>query len=128
MTREYEAAGREPAGQEWSDFGSDFRCWPFGRRRAAGRHTPRARNTNGSAPSSARGRSGSPCAGYLPPFPLNAVLWLVENLRKSGIRLNAGNVLSLGSFTPLLASRAGTTIRVRYLGLPGDPEVSVRFK
>ncbi len=60
--------------------------------------------------------------------PLNAVLWLVEDLRKSGIRLKAGDVLSLGSFTPLLPPRAGTTIRVRYLGLPGDPEVSVRFK
>lgn len=60
--------------------------------------------------------------------PLNAVLWLVEDLRKSGVRLKAGDVLSVGSFTPLLVPRAGTTVRVRYLGLPGDPEVSVRFK
>lgn len=60
--------------------------------------------------------------------PLNAVLWLTQDLDRSGIRLKPGDVLSLGSFTPLLPPRAGTTIKVRYLGLPGDPEVSVRFK
>ena len=47
---------------------------------------------------------------------------------RSGIRLKRGDVLSLGSFTPLLPPRGGTTIKVRYFGLPGDPEVSVRFK
>lgn len=60
--------------------------------------------------------------------PLNAVLWLIQDLERSGIRLKPGDVLSLGSFTPLLPPRAGTMIKVRYLGLPGDPEVSVRFK
>ena len=60
--------------------------------------------------------------------PLNAVLWLAQDLDRSGIRLKPGDVLSLGSFTPLLTPRAGMTIEVRYLGLPGDPEVSVRFK
>ncbi|OGA55437.1 MAG: hypothetical protein A3F74_14820 [Betaproteobacteria bacterium RIFCSPLOWO2_12_FULL_62_58] len=60
--------------------------------------------------------------------PLNAVLWLVEDLRKSGVRVKAGDVLSLGSFTPLLTPSAGMRIKVRYFGLPGDPEVSMRFK
>ncbi len=60
--------------------------------------------------------------------PLNAVLWLAQDLGRSGIRLKAGDLLSLGSFTPLLPPRAGSTIRVHYLGLPGDPEVSVRFR
>ena len=60
--------------------------------------------------------------------PLNAVLWLTQDLERSGIRLKPGDVLSLGSFTPLLPPRAGTTIKVRYLGLPGDPAVSVRFR
>jgi 2-keto-4-pentenoate hydratase len=36
-------------------------------------------------------------------------------------------VLSLGSFTPPLAPKAGTTVTVRYEGLPGNPTVSVRF-
>lgn len=60
--------------------------------------------------------------------PLNAVLWLVEDLSKSGVRLNAGDLLSLGSFTPPLTPNPGTTVTVRYEGLPANPAVSVRFK
>lgn len=60
--------------------------------------------------------------------PLNAVIWLADDLAKSGIRLHAGDLLSLGSFTPLLPPQGGTTIKARYQGLPGDPEVSVHFK
>ena len=60
--------------------------------------------------------------------PLNAVLWLARDLEKSRVRLKAGDMLSLGSFTPPLQPRPGLTVTVRYLGLPGDPGVSVRFK
>jgi 2-keto-4-pentenoate hydratase len=60
--------------------------------------------------------------------PLNAVLWLVRDLEKSRIKLKAGDVLSLGSFTAPLAPRPGLTVTVRYEGLPGNPAVSVRFK
>lgn len=60
--------------------------------------------------------------------PLNAVLWLIEDLRRSEIRLKAGDVLSLGSFSPLAPPRPGGSYTVRYLGLPGEPEVSVRFE
>ena len=59
--------------------------------------------------------------------PLNAVLWLVRDLEKSGERLKAGDVLSLGSFSPPMTPRRGLTVTVRYEGLPGNPEVSVRF-
>jgi 2-keto-4-pentenoate hydratase len=60
--------------------------------------------------------------------PLNAVLWLAQDLEKSRIRLKAGDVLSLGSFTPPLAPRPGLVVTVRYEGLPGNPAVSVRFR
>ena len=60
--------------------------------------------------------------------PLNAVLWLVEDLRKSGKKLRAGDLLSLGSikaFTPT----AGQRVTVTYRGLPGGPiKASVQFK
>ncbi len=60
--------------------------------------------------------------------PLNAVLWLVQDLEKSRIRLKPGDVLSLGSFTAPLSPRPGLGVTVRYEGLPGNPAVSVRFK
>jgi len=60
--------------------------------------------------------------------PLNAVLWLVEDLKKSGHKLRAGDLLSLGSikaFTP----KAGQRVTVTYQGLPGRPiKASVRFQ
>ncbi|HEU0290256.1 MAG TPA: fumarylacetoacetate hydrolase, partial [Burkholderiales bacterium] len=60
--------------------------------------------------------------------PLNAVLWLVQDLEKSRIQLKAGDMLSLGSFTAPLRPRPGLTVTVRYEGLPGYPAVSVRFR
>jgi 2-keto-4-pentenoate hydratase len=60
--------------------------------------------------------------------PLNAVVWLAEDLAKSGGRLRAGDILSLGSFTAPMPPKAGTTVTVTYEGLPGNPSVSVRFK
>jgi 2-keto-4-pentenoate hydratase len=60
--------------------------------------------------------------------PLNAVLWLVQDLERSRVKLKPGDVLSLGSFTPPLTPKAGTMVTVRYEGLPGDPAVSVRFR
>lgn len=60
--------------------------------------------------------------------PLNAVVWLAEDLAKSGGKLKAGDILSLGSFTPPNFQKAGMTITVTYEGLPGNPSVSVRFK
>jgi 2-keto-4-pentenoate hydratase len=60
--------------------------------------------------------------------PLNAVLWLAQDLEKSRIKLKAGDVLSLGSFTAPLTPRPGLNVTVRYEGLPGNPAVSVRFR
>jgi 2-keto-4-pentenoate hydratase len=60
--------------------------------------------------------------------PLNAVTWLADDLKKSGITLQPGDLLSLGSFSRLLPPQAGQTVRVVYEGLPGNPSVSVRFR
>lgn len=60
--------------------------------------------------------------------PLNAVVWLAEDLAKAGGRLRAGDILSLGSFTAPMPPKVGTTVTVTYEGLPGNPTVSVRFK
>jgi 2-keto-4-pentenoate hydratase len=60
--------------------------------------------------------------------PLNAVLWLVEDVRKSGGRLRVGDKLSLGAFSAPLTPTRETRIKVRYLGLPGDPQINMRFR
>jgi len=60
--------------------------------------------------------------------PLNAVIWIAQDLAKSGGKLRAGDLLSLGSFTPLVPPKPGMSIRVTYEGFPGTPSVGVRFK
>ncbi|MFP5406388.1 MAG: fumarylacetoacetate hydrolase, partial [Gammaproteobacteria bacterium] len=60
--------------------------------------------------------------------PLNAVIWLASDLRRSGITLAPGDLLSLGSFSKLVAPDPGTRAKVVYEGLPGNPSVSVSFK
>jgi 2-keto-4-pentenoate hydratase len=60
--------------------------------------------------------------------PLNAAIWLAADLRRSGIMLKPGDLLSLGSFSKLLPPKAGTSAKVVYDGLPGNPSVSVSFK
>jgi 2-keto-4-pentenoate hydratase len=60
--------------------------------------------------------------------PLNAVVWLAADLKRSGITLAPGDLLSLGSFSRLLPPQPGQTVRAVYEGLPGTPSVSVRFR
>ena len=60
--------------------------------------------------------------------PLNAVLWLVEDVRKSGGRLRVGDKLSLGSFSAPLLPQREMRLKVRYIGLPGDPQINMRFR
>lgn len=59
--------------------------------------------------------------------PLNVVVWLVEDLSKSGRKLSAGDLISVGSFTPLIPPKPGQTVTVRYEGFPNMPKVSVTF-
>ncbi len=59
--------------------------------------------------------------------PLNAAIWLAKELKKDGITLKQGDLLSLGGFFPPQATRPGMKLRLQYLGLPGDPAVGVEF-
>lgn len=60
--------------------------------------------------------------------PLAVVLWLIEDLARSGRRLQAGDLISVGAFTPLTPPKPGQTVTVGYAGLPGNPTVSVTFE
>jgi 2-keto-4-pentenoate hydratase len=59
--------------------------------------------------------------------PLGAVVWLVEELGKHGQKLSAGDLISVGSFTPLTPPKPGQEVTATYEGLPGTPKVSVKF-
>lgn len=60
--------------------------------------------------------------------PLDVVLWVRDALAREGRKLKAGDLVSVGAFTPLTPPKPGQTVQVRYEGLPGDPAVSVRFR
>ena len=60
--------------------------------------------------------------------PMNAVLWLAADLKKAGITLKAGDLLSLGSFTKLIPPKPGMKVWATYEGLPGNPYVMVSFR
>lgn len=79
--------------------------------------------TDGSGTELARGKGAD-----ILEHPLNAVVWLAGELAKEGIAMKPGDVISLGSFSPLLPPKAGQTVRVSYEGLKGAQPVSVTFK
>ena len=60
--------------------------------------------------------------------PLNAVVWLAGALAKEGLAMKPGELISLGSFSPLLPPKAGLKASASYYGLPGAQPVSVTFK
>jgi 2-keto-4-pentenoate hydratase len=78
---------------------------------------------DGNGAELARGK-GSDILGH----PLNAVVWLAEALAKEGRAMKPGDLISLGSFSPLLPPKAGAGASVTYVGLPGAASVSVTFK
>ena len=59
--------------------------------------------------------------------PLNVAIWLARELKKEGIALKRGDLLSLGGFFPPQPTRPGMKVRMTYVGLPGDPSVTVGF-
>lgn len=57
--------------------------------------------------------------------PANAALWLMSK----GVTFQPGDLISVGSFGPLLLPAKGKGgASVAYTGLPGDPTVSVKFE
>lgn len=60
--------------------------------------------------------------------PLNAVVWLAQDLKRHGLALKPGDVISLGSFSRLLPPKAGQKVEVEYWGLPEARTVGVSFR
>lgn len=62
--------------------------------------------------------------------PLNAAIWLAQELAAEGRRLKRGDLISVGTFLPAPAPLPGRTYTVRYEGLPvaADPVVTARFE
>lgn len=61
--------------------------------------------------------------------PLNALLWLLKDLRQHGAELQPGDLVSLGSPSPQVTPKAGESFTLTYEGLPGGPlraSVSIR--
>jgi 2-keto-4-pentenoate hydratase len=50
--------------------------------------------------------------------PLNAVAWLIQDLKASGKKLNAGDLISTGTFSAAVTPAAGQSFTVRYEGIP----------
>ncbi len=59
--------------------------------------------------------------------PINAAMWLARELKKDGITLKKGDLLSLGGFIPPQPTKPGMKVKLQYVGLPGDPAVDVEF-
>ncbi|KAF1048714.1 2-keto-4-pentenoate hydratase [Xylophilus sp.] len=79
--------------------------------------------SDGSGATLAQGR-GSDILGH----PLNAVIWIADALQRENLALQPGDVVSLGSFSPLMPPRPGQSISVRYDGLPGAAPVRASFR
>ena len=60
--------------------------------------------------------------------PLNAVVWLAQALAQEGLAMQQGDLISLGSFSPLLPPKAGLSVTATFEGLPGAEPVRVSFK
>lgn len=60
--------------------------------------------------------------------PLNAVVWLAQDMAREGRAMKKGDLISLGSFSKLLPPKAGLAVEITYQGLPGNPIVAVGFK
>lgn len=60
--------------------------------------------------------------------PLNAAIWLAQDLAKQGIALRKGDLISVGSFSKLMPPKPGLKVEVQYQGLPDNPSVTVSFK
>ena len=70
------------------------------------------------------GGKGSDILGH----PLSAVVWLAGALAQEGLAMQPGDLISLGSFSPLLPPKAGLSVTATYDGLPGAAPVRVTFK
>ena len=59
--------------------------------------------------------------------PINSAIWLAKELKKDGINLKPGDLISLGGFIPPVPTKPGMKVKVQYFGLPNDPVLTVDF-
>ncbi|WP_236033554.1 hypothetical protein [Belnapia mucosa] len=59
--------------------------------------------------------------GALLGHPLDVIPWLVGDLARNGIRLKAGDIVSLGGFAPSVPAVGGRSYSLRYEGLLPQP-------
>ena len=60
--------------------------------------------------------------------PLNVVFWIKNQLQKQDKSLKKGDLLSLGTITPLTPAKTGQRIRAEYIGLEDKPaDIIVNF-
>ncbi|HAC65301.1 MAG TPA: hydratase [Cyanothece sp. UBA12306] len=57
--------------------------------------------------------------------PLKVVLWIKNQLQSQGKSLQKGDLLSLGSITPLIPVKAGQTISANYIGLNKNSQIQI---
>lgn len=60
--------------------------------------------------------------------PINTAMWMAQALKKAGVALKPGDLLSLGGYIAPAPTQPGTSMTVKYLGSPGDPSVTVHFE
>jgi 2-keto-4-pentenoate hydratase len=60
--------------------------------------------------------------------PLNAVVWLAQDLQRHGITLKKGDLLSVGSFSKPTPPKPGQKVEVPYQGPTGNPVIGVSFR
>ena len=70
---------------------------------------------------------GSGQADVLMGHPMNAAIWLAKALKQAGIKLKAGDLLSLGSLIEPQQPHAGMKIKIHYQGLGNSSELAVEF-
>lgn len=80
--------------------------------------------TDGAGSPLAQGHGADMLKGH----PLWSVVWLAGALAGQPRALQRGDLVSLGSFSPLLVPKPGRSATVSYGGLSGAKPVSVQFK
>jgi 2-oxo-hept-3-ene-1,7-dioate hydratase len=65
--------------------------------------------------------------GAILGHPLNAAIFLADELKAKGQALKAGDMVSLGSFSRLQPAKPGLAVTLRYDGLPHSPKVTAKF-
>ena len=52
---------------------------------------------------------------------------VIEGAKKEGVLLKKGDLLNLSGFMPAFVPIPGQRIELNYVGMPGDPAVTVEF-